>query len=102
MTAKRFMVDDAGTLIDMHTRDTFDYVSDVCDLLNEQHEENIELHIQNDFLKDENQHMKDLVNENKQLKIALKDKKNLISICEKKFKELGYIITCDDDGYVIE
>ena len=38
MTAKRFMVDDAGTLIDMHTRDTFDYVSDVCDLLNEQHE----------------------------------------------------------------
>ena len=38
MTAKRFMVDDAGTLIDMYTRDTFDYVSDVCDLLNEQHE----------------------------------------------------------------
>ena len=37
-TAKRFMIDDAGTLIDMHTRDTFDYVSDVCDLLNEQHE----------------------------------------------------------------
>ena len=37
MTA-RFMVDDAGTLIDIHTRDTFDYVSDVCNLLNEQHE----------------------------------------------------------------
>ena len=35
MTAKRFMVDDCGTLIDMHTRDTFDYVSDVCDLLND-------------------------------------------------------------------
>lgn len=34
----RFMVDDCGTLIDMHTRDTFDYVSDVCSLLNEQHE----------------------------------------------------------------
>ena len=32
------MVDDCGTLIDMHTRDTFDYVSDVCSLLNEQHE----------------------------------------------------------------
>jgi hypothetical protein len=32
---ERFMVDDCGTLIDMHTRDTFDYVSDVCDLLNE-------------------------------------------------------------------
>lgn len=43
MTAKRFMVDDAGTLIDMHTRDTFDYVSDVCGLLNELHEENMML-----------------------------------------------------------
>jgi hypothetical protein len=43
-----------------------------------------------------------LNNENEQLKIALKDKENLISICEKKFKELGYLITCDDDGYVIE
>lgn len=37
---KRFMVDDCGTLIDMQTRDTFDYVSDVCKLLNELHEEN--------------------------------------------------------------
>lgn len=33
---ERYMVDDAGTLIDMQTRDTFDYVSDVCDVLNEQ------------------------------------------------------------------
>lgn len=32
---ERYMVDDAGTLIDMQTRDTFDYVSDVCDVLNE-------------------------------------------------------------------
>ena len=39
MTAKRFMVDDCGTLIDMHTRDTFDYVSDVCDLLNDLQQE---------------------------------------------------------------
>ena len=35
---ERFIVDDCGTLIDMQTRDTFDYVSDVCSLLNEQHE----------------------------------------------------------------
>ena len=28
------MVDDCGTLIDLETRDTFDYVSDVCPLLN--------------------------------------------------------------------
>jgi hypothetical protein len=37
---ERFMVDDCGTLIDMHTRDTFDYVSDVCGLLNKLSEEN--------------------------------------------------------------
>ena len=47
MTAKRFMVDDAGTLIDMHTRDTFDYVSDVCSLLNELYEENQSLKFDN-------------------------------------------------------
>lgn len=40
---KRFIVDDCGTVIDMQTRDTFDYVSEVVDLLNEQHEEIIEL-----------------------------------------------------------
>ena len=37
------MVDDCGTLIDMQTRDTFDYVSDVCNLLNELVEENMML-----------------------------------------------------------
>ena len=34
------MVDDAGTLIDMETRNTYDYVSDVCDLLNDLNNEN--------------------------------------------------------------
>ena len=37
---ERFMVDDCGTLIDMTNRNTYDYVSDVCGLLNELHEEN--------------------------------------------------------------
>lgn len=41
---------------------------DVLDTLNELNDENIELHIQNDFLKDENQHMRTVLNENKQLK----------------------------------
>lgn len=77
--SERFMVDDAGTLIDMQTRDMFDIVEEVCPLLNEQHEENIELHIQNDFLKDENQHMRDLVNENEQLK---QDNNALIHLLE--------------------
>ena len=31
---KRFIVDDAGTLIDMVTRDTFDIVEEVVDILN--------------------------------------------------------------------
>lgn len=31
---KRFIVDTCGTLIDMETRDSFDYVSEVVDLLN--------------------------------------------------------------------
>ena len=72
MTAKRFMVDDAGTLIDIHTRDTFDYVSDVCDLLNEQHEENQLLHKTIEELdncqKGQSHRLNDLYLENKQLK----------------------------------
>ena len=32
---ERFIVDDAGTLIDMETRNTYDYVGDVVDLLND-------------------------------------------------------------------
>ena len=72
MTAKRFMVDDAGTLIDMYTRDTFDYVSDVCDLLNEQHEtiqrlqqnidELLSVDIEEELLK-ENEHLKKHIEE---------------------------------------
>lgn len=38
-----------------------------CKAFNELAEENIELHIQLDFLKDENQHMRYLVNNNEQL-----------------------------------
>jgi len=40
---KRFMIDDAGTLIDMMTRETYDYVSDVCLVLNELNDENEQL-----------------------------------------------------------
>ena len=37
---KRFMIDDAGSLIDIQTRKYYDYVSDVVDLLNELSSEN--------------------------------------------------------------
>lgn len=32
---ERFIIDDAGTLIDIETRNTYDYVSEVCPLLNQ-------------------------------------------------------------------
>ena len=40
---ERFIIDDAGTLIDMETRNTYDYVSDVVDLLNGYDKENEQL-----------------------------------------------------------
>lgn len=45
--AERFMVDDAGTLINMETRDTYDYVEEVCPVLNEQEERINELELEN-------------------------------------------------------
>ena len=35
----RFIIDDAGTLIDIETRDTYDYVSEVAPILNELNKE---------------------------------------------------------------
>ena len=83
MTEKRFMVDDAGTLIDMETRNMYELAYEVVDLLNEQHEtiqqlkqENMELkltckplfskrqlHKENQQLKTENQHIKTTIRE---------------------------------------
>jgi len=37
---ERFIIDDCGTLIDIQTRNTYDYVNDVCPLLNQLSEEN--------------------------------------------------------------
>lgn len=31
---ERYIIDDAGTLIDIETRNTYDYVNEVCELLN--------------------------------------------------------------------
>ena len=51
---ERFMVDDCGTLIDMESRNTYDYVSDVCGLLNELHE----FKQNNEELREENKQLK--------------------------------------------
>ena len=40
---KRFIIDTCGSLMDMSTRNCYDYVSDVVGLLNELHEENEQL-----------------------------------------------------------
>ena len=32
---ERYIIDDAGTLIDMETRNTYDYVDEICPILNE-------------------------------------------------------------------
>ena len=59
MTKKRFIVDDCGTLIDMQTKDNYDYVSDVCDLLNELHKENEQLKLSNRLLLEEMKEIRD-------------------------------------------
>lgn len=51
------MVDDAGTLIDMETRDTYDYVEEVCPVLNKQEERIRELEQENEWLKQSNKNL---------------------------------------------
>ena len=45
---ERFIIDDCGTLIDIVTRNTYDYVSDVAPLLNALAEQNVQLQERND------------------------------------------------------
>ena len=45
------MVDDCGTLIDMETRDNYDYVEEVCPVLNEQDKRIRELEEENKQLR---------------------------------------------------
>ena len=59
MSEKRFIIDDCGTLIDMQTKDNYDYVSDVCDLLNELHKENEQLKLTNRLLLEEMKEIRD-------------------------------------------
>lgn len=37
---ERYIIDTCGTLIDMETRNTYDYISEVCPILNQYHNEN--------------------------------------------------------------
>ena len=49
--SERYMIDDAGTLIDKETRDVYDYVSDVCPVLNDYGERVKSLEYENRLLK---------------------------------------------------
>ena len=94
MTAKRFMIDDCGTLIDMHTRDTFDYVSGVCDLLNMQHEtiERLKVNIDELLSVDIEE---ELLKENEQLKKAYAQLKHRHSLLH----DVCIDAECDRDSY---
>ena len=101
MTEKRFTLSQNGTLhtvrdnIENKPLGVFEFKDDefpayacfhmIIDLMND--------------LSDENEELKF---ENKNLKVTIQARDALIEVCEKKFRELGYIITVDDDGYVIE
>ena len=76
---ERFIVDTAGTLIDMVTRDTFDYVGDVVSLLNQLNDENEQLKKDCTVLICHNQEYR---KENEQLKA---DKQALIDFIRKEF-----------------
>ena len=64
-TNERFMIDDAGTLVDMVTRNTYDYVSEVLPLLNDLTNE---IKIARTVLDMNRGMIKELQNENYQLK----------------------------------
>lgn len=49
--SERYMIDDAGTLIDKETRDVYDYVEEVCPVLNNQQERILDLERENRLLK---------------------------------------------------
>jgi hypothetical protein len=65
MTEKRFMVDDAGSLIDMEEMKYYDIVEEVCPVLNDLHEENesnkhlLKVHIA--FCKSKGYELKDII-----------------------------------------
>ena len=68
-TNERFMIDDAGTLVDMVTRNTYDYVSEVLPLLNEQNNAINELiNSEKYWEKKATQRINEITKENEQLK----------------------------------
>jgi len=87
MTVQRFLYvldNDEDTIYDLFEKNILSK-KDIEDKMNALYEENEQL-------------KQDIEN----LMVTIKARETLINVCEKKFKELGYIITANDDGYVIE
>ena len=106
MAEKRFVRRYAGRTIkkligieDIETNRVCVTIEENIRLLNELNDENEQLKDKNKELQKENEQLKQDIGN---LKITIKARETLIDVCEKKFKEWGYIITVDDDGYVIE
>ena len=59
---KRFIIDDCGTLIDIKTRNMFDYVEEVCPLLNDFYNENEKLKM-SVFQKNDEEHYQKWIKE---------------------------------------
>jgi len=67
---ERYMVDDAGTLIDIETRNTYDYVSDVCPLLNQL---NNKIKENEDIIDKQSDRIITLANENTKIQNTIKE-----------------------------
>lgn len=90
---ERFIIDDCGTLIDIKTRNTYDYVSEVCPLLNQMNHSietyksgNRTIQARMKELSDKNQNIKNRIKEalaNERTQIGQNVLKQLLeSICE--------------------
>jgi uncharacterized coiled-coil protein SlyX len=66
----RYIIDDAGTLIDIETRNTYDYVSDVCPLLNQL---NNEIKENEDIIDKQSDRIITLANENTKIQNTIKE-----------------------------
>ena len=91
-----WIVDDCGTLINMQTRDTFDYVSDVCNLLNEKEKRIKQLKKENNDFDDAGTliNMETMENYDYMEEVVgvLNKQSERISVLEKQNKELIQII----------
>ena len=92
-TNERFIVDTAGTLIDMETRNTYDYVSEVVGLLNGYDKENEQLKKQREEL-----FIRERVTKNEWRTLKKENKKQLTAL--KNLCEVEICEICEHQQYL--